>query len=90
MLASLSMAVLLAPCFAAASIILMLKAAWHWHCASEMLTPLDLAGLSDGRDVADDLTQDALAQMASNGKGALSAATSAILGSIAAIAGYFS
>lgn len=73
----------------AVSIILMLKAAWHWHCASEALTGCDIAGLSDGRDVSDDLSKDTLAQNASNAKGGLCASIAAVFGSIALFAMYF-
>jgi len=70
----------------AASAVSMLKAAWHWHSASETYTAADIAGLSDGRDVMEDLIKDTLAQNAANAKGSLSGAISAFFGSISIVA----
>ncbi|MHC1550986.1 hypothetical protein [Phyllobacterium sp. K27] len=76
-------------CLGSISTVLMLKAAWHWHSASESLTPADLAGMSDGRDVVHDLINDMLAQSASNAKGALFASVSAVFGFVALVASLY-
>ncbi|MGO4448069.1 hypothetical protein AB4Y96_04000 [Phyllobacterium sp. TAF24] len=55
-----------------------LKAAWHWHASTEILTRDEVAGLSDGRNVLDDVLDIALAQSLANAKAAQAAIFAAL------------
>lgn len=72
------------------SILFALKAAWHWHEASEVLASADLAGMSDGRNLVAEVLQATLEQSAKNAKGALAAAVACILAAVTFGASYVS
>ncbi|MBA8880085.1 hypothetical protein [Phyllobacterium myrsinacearum] len=55
-----------------------LKAAWHWHTSTEILTRDEVAGLSDGRNIMDDVLDIALAQSLANAKAAQAAIFAAL------------
>jgi hypothetical protein len=66
-----------------------LKAAWHWHSSTEILTRADLAGLCDGRSVTSYIASSAAEQAEQNAKGSLAAACAGLLAAIVGVAGYF-
>lgn len=66
-----------------------LKAAWHWHLSTDILTRADIAGLSDGRSVTSYIVSSATKQAEQNAKGSLAAAYAGVLAAIAGAASYF-
>jgi hypothetical protein len=64
---------------AAAAAFYALEAAWYWQTSTEILTPDELAGLSDGRNVLEDMIEAAMAQSAMSAKGARSASLATLL-----------
>jgi hypothetical protein len=66
-----------------------LEAAWHWQSATEILTPDELAGLSDGRNILEDLVEAAIQQSAMSAKAARCAALAALLAVVVLVANDF-
>jgi hypothetical protein len=66
-----------------------LEAAWYWQTSSEILTPDELAGLSDGRNVLEEMVEAVMAQSATSAKGARSASLAALLAVVTLIVSHF-
>ncbi len=76
--------------FGTAGIILLtLKAAWHWHASTEILTRADIAGLLDGRSAMSCAAESVLEQAEQNAKGSLAAALACLLVAIVSLVSYF-
>ncbi|MGO4448900.1 hypothetical protein AB4Y96_08225 [Phyllobacterium sp. TAF24] len=66
-----------------------LKAAWHWHSSTEILTRADIAGLLDGRSAMSCAAESVLEQAEQNAKGSMAAALACLLVAIVSIVSYF-
>lgn len=59
------------------------RAGWFWQSSTEILTADELAGLSDGRNVIDEVIDASMRQSAMIAKGARAASIAAILAACA-------
>lgn len=66
-----------------------LKAAWHWHSSTVVLTRGDIAGLLDARSAMGIVAESALEQAQQNAKGSRSAAVAGLLAAVVGIASWF-
>ncbi|SDP13651.1 hypothetical protein SAMN05428967_1335 [Phyllobacterium sp. YR620] len=63
-----------------------MKAGWHWHASTDIITADELASLSDGRNALAETIDASMRQSALLAKGASAASIAAILAACALLA----
>lgn len=89
MILELPIAVWIARLGSAGMIFFALKAAWHWHASTLVLTRDHIAGLLDARSAMGVVAESALEQAQQNAKGSRAAAWAGVLAAIVGLTFWF-